>query len=119
MPIEPIVFDPGKSTRKIDPHAPRAANAGWFPEPASVSPVGSKKKVLKPEPGRYCAFSGRLNGVAPASFAFRLASNGWVPSTLVSWMSTQVAGHDVPDMCSLSWATENTSWLASAVVGAA
>src|SRR5215471_19185842 len=60
LPVSPPSLS--RSTRKIDPQEPRAARAGTFPAVASVSPVGSKKKVLKSDPGRNCKFSGRLKG---------------------------------------------------------
>ncbi len=73
-----------------------------MPARASVSPVASKKNVLKPEPGRNWRFSGRLNGVAPAFFAAALASKLAVPSTSVSWTTTQRAGQEVPGVCSFN-----------------
>ena len=79
-----------------------------------MSPVGSKKKVLNPEPGRNCAFSGRLNGVAPAALAAAFALNAANPLAAVSWRSTHIAGHDVPGVCKCSCAVENVSPTGSA-----
>src|SRR5580765_721734 len=79
MEIRPLLRFSRRSTRKIDPHDPRAARSGALPEVASVSPVGQKKKVRKPDPGRKAAFSGRLKGVATAVFAAAFASNEAVP----------------------------------------
>ena len=56
-----------------------------------------KKKVRKCELGWNCAFSGRLNGVAPSALAAALASNGAVPSIAVSWIVIQRTGHDAPE----------------------
>src|SRR5262249_17180247 len=110
----PVELHHGKCTRKIEPHDPRAASAGWPPAAASVSPVGQKKNVSKPEPGRNLAFSGRLNGVADFAFASALASNGAKPSVAVSCTSTQVAGQEVPGGGSFSCASENVSATGSA-----
>src|SRR5215475_15322966 len=93
---KPVSAPPGKSTRNIEPQAPRAASAGWLPESALVSPVASKKNVSNPEPGRNCAFSGLLNGVAPAALAAALALNAVAPLTAVSWTVTQCVSHIVP-----------------------
>src|SRR5262245_50054731 len=111
MRIAPTGFPHGKSTRKIEPQAPRAANAaptvGSCPERTSVSPVSSKKKVLKCEPGRNWPFSGRLNGVAPAvlasAFASKLAAAHDAASTYGPevWTLTQSAGHEVCNCLSI------------------
>src|SRR5262245_18144734 len=98
----------------MEPHAHRAANSGWLPASASVSPVGQKKKVAKLEPGRNLAFSGRLNGVAIFVLASAFASKSSKPSVLVSWRRTQVTGYDVPSVWSLSCASENVSPTGSA-----
>jgi hypothetical protein len=67
-----------------------------------VSPVGTKKNVLKSVPGWNDPFSGRLNGVPLlpwlfTPFAARLASNGAVPSVSVSWIVTQRIGNESPE----------------------
>ena len=112
-PSTKIEIDPAsrpelRSTRKIDPHEPRAARSG-VPALALVSPVGSKKKVWKFEPGRNCAFSGRLNGLAPALFAAALASKESVPSTAVSCTVIHCTGYEVPGVCNCSCAREKMS----------
>src|SRR5262249_42272545 len=96
----------------MDPHEPRCARAD-VPAPASVSPVGSKKKVKKLDVGRNCAFSGRLKGVAPLLLAKAFDEKESNPSTSVSRIVTQSTGYDVPGAWSLSWAWENTSATAS------
>ena len=63
---------------------------------AFVSPVSSKKKSLKPDPGRKRPFSGRLKGVPFFAFARVLALNGSVPSTAVSWIVIQRVSSEWP-----------------------
>ena len=60
-----------------------------------------EEECLEVESGRNWAFSGRLNGVAPAALALALASNEAKPSTAVSWTVTQLTGHAVPGLCSV------------------
>src|SRR5262249_17841996 len=100
-----------KSTRKMEPHAPRAASAGVLPEFASVSPVGQKNSVRNFEPGRNWAFSGRLKGVAPAALASALAPKlGQLGAHRVeSCTLIHFTGQLEPGVCSFNCATENTS----------
>src|SRR5262249_3494216 len=111
MEITPSLPLCEKPTRKIEPHAPRAASAGVPPEFASVSPVGQKNNVRNFEPGWNWAFSGRLKGVAPAALASALALKvGQLGAHRVeSCTLTHFAVQLEPSVCTFNCATENTS----------
>ena len=102
-----------RSTRKIGPRRRRGCCRNVLSPRAtqSVSPVGSKKKVRKSEPGSQAMFSGRLNGVAPACLAAALASNEGHGDSFGFdvWMVTHLIGNDVPGVCSRSWALDEMS----------
>jgi hypothetical protein len=71
---------------KSEHQPPASAFSGLV---AFVSPVSSKKKSRKCEPGRITPFLGRLNGVPSCAFASVFALNGAVPSVAVSWIVIQ------------------------------
>ena len=97
----------------IEPQPPAA---GFSALVALVSPVSSKKNVLKPESGRKRPFSGRLNGVAFAALASSLARNGVVPLTAVSWIVTHLVVNVLPYVCSSSWSgLFSGAWLSNVI----